>query len=143
MIVDTSAIVAILRKEPEAIRCADLLVRAEAARLSAATYLEAAIVIDGSGNHTTSRQLDALVEAAGITIEPVTEHQARLARTAYREFGRGSGNPARLNFGDCFAYALAKETDEPLLFVGNDFVHTDVDTAGDSSGFHRGSPQDS
>lgn len=138
MIVDTSAIVAILRKEHEAIRCADLLAKAEHSRLSAASYLEAAIVIDGSGNHTTSQQLDALVEAAELTIEPVTRQQVHIARTAYREFGRGSGHPARLNFGDCFAYALAKDTGEPLLFMGNDFVHTDVDAAGDYSGFHDG-----
>lgn len=138
MIVDTSAIVAILRKEPEAIRCADLLAKAEHSRLSAASYLEVAIVIDGSGNHTTSQQLDALVEAAELTIEPVTRQQVHIARKGYREFGRGSGHPARLNFGDCFAYALAKDTGEPLLFVGNDFVHTDVDAAGNYSGFHKG-----
>lgn len=138
MIVDSSAIVAILRKDAEAARCADLLIRAEHPRLSAATYLEAAIVIDGSGNPNTSRQLDALIEEAGLTIEPVTAHQARLARTAYRTFGRGSGHPAKLNFGDCFAYALAKDTGEPLLFVGNAFVHADVNAAGDYSGFHDG-----
>lgn len=103
MIVDTSAIVAILRKETEAARCADLLTNAARPRLSAASYLEAAIVIDGSRNHLTSRQLDALVEEAELSIEPVTESQVRIARTAYREFGRGSGHPARLNFGDCFA----------------------------------------
>lgn len=131
MIVDTSAIVAILRKETEAARCADLLTNAARPRLSAASYLEAAIVIDGSRNHLTSQQLDALVEGAELSIEPVTESQVRIARTAYREFGRGSGHPARLNFGDCFAYALAKDTGEPLLFVGNDFAQTDVQAAGD------------
>jgi len=131
VIVDTSAIVAMLRKEAEARRCADLLINAERPRISAASYLEAAIVIDGSRNQLTSQQLDALVEEAELTIEPVTAHQARIARMAYREFGRGSGHPARLNFGDCFAYALAKDTGEPLLFVGKDFTHTDVQVATD------------
>lgn len=131
MIVDTSAIVAILRKEAEGRRCTDLLTHAEHPRLSAASYLEAAIVIDGSRNQLTSQQLDALVEETELTIEPVTANQARIARMAYREFGRGSGHPARLNFGDCFAYALAKEIGEPLLFVGNDFPQTDVRAAGD------------
>lgn len=131
MIVDTSAIVAILRKEPEAHQCADLLTNAERSRISAASYLEAAIVIDGSRNQLTSQQLDVLVEVAELTIESVTANQARIARRAYREFGKGSGHPARLNFGDCFAYALAKDTGEPLLFVGNDFTHTDVRVATD------------
>lgn len=131
MIVDTSAIVAILRKEAEAVRCADLLANTERPRLSAASYLEAAVVIDGSRNQVTSQQLDDLIEEAELKIEPVTESQARIARKAYREFGRGSGHPAQLNFGDCFAYALAQEANEPLLFVGNDFTHTDVQVATD------------
>lgn len=126
MIVDTSAIIAILREETEAARCADLLLRAEHPRLSAASYLEAAIVIDGSRNVVTSRQLDALVEETELTIEPVTESQVRIARAAYREFGKGSGHRARLNFGDCFAYALAREANESLLFVGDDFAYTDI-----------------
>jgi len=100
-------------------------------RLSAASYLEAAIVIDGTQNPVLSRNLDVLLEEAELTIEPVTANQARIARMAYREFGKGSGHPARLNFGDCFAYALAKDTGEPLLFVGNDFTHTDVHVATD------------
>lgn len=109
------------------------------ARLSAASYLEVTIVVDGTRNPVLSRNLDvlldALLEEADLTIEPVTANQARIARMAYREFGRGSGHPARLNFGDCFAYALAKETGEPLLFVGNDFAQTDLRPAGDD---HRG-----
>lgn len=99
------------------------------ARFSAASYLEAAIVVDGTRNPELSRKLDALLEEAELKIEPVTANQARIARMAYREFGRGSGHPAQLNFGDCFAYALAHETNEPLLFVGNDFTHTDVQVA--------------
>lgn len=107
-------------------RCVDLLLRAEHPRLSAASYLEAAIVIDGSRNQLTSQQLDALAEETELTIEPVTESQARIARMAYREFDKGSGHRARLNVGDCFAYALAKDTDEPLLFIGDNFTYTDI-----------------
>jgi len=136
VIVDTSAIIAMLRNEPAGSRCADHLAEAEVVRISAATYLEASIVVDGSRNPALSQEFDDLIEAAEMLIEPVTEHHAHLAREAYRTFGRGSGHPARLNFGDCFAYALAKETNVPLLFVGNDFAHTDVRPAVD----WRGSP---
>jgi len=129
--VDTSAIIAILRNEPAGTRCADALAEAEVARISAATYLEAAIVVDGSRSPVLSRQFDDLIEAAGMMIAPVTERHVQLARAAYRTFGRGSGHPARLNFGDCFAYALARETDDPLLFVGSDFAHTDIRSAVD------------
>ena len=92
-------------------------------------FPEAAIVIDAGRSPVASRRLDDLLREAGITIEPVTEAQARIARQAYRDFGRGSGHPARLNFGDCFAYALARETGETLLFKGDDFTHTDVSPA--------------
>jgi ribonuclease VapC len=86
-------------------------------------------VIDASRSPIASRRLDDLIRAAGITIEPVTEVQARLARDAYRDFGRGSGHPARLNFGDCFSYALARDTGDPLLFKGDDFSRTDIQPA--------------
>ena len=78
------------------------------------------------GWHESSREFDALIERFEEVIEPVTADQARIAREAYQRFGQGSGHPAKLNFGDCFAYALATELDEPLLFVGQDFIHTDV-----------------
>ena len=94
--------------------------------MSAASFLEAAIVIDRLPNPRASVRFNELLSDLGIIIEPVTAHQATLAREAHRRFGRGSGHPAKLNFGDCFAYALAKYLDEPLLFVGQDFVHTDV-----------------
>ncbi|MBM7786104.1 type II toxin-antitoxin system VapC family toxin [Tenggerimyces flavus] len=97
--------------------------------MSAANFLEAAIVIDRVGDPVLSRQLDALIDEASIEVEAVTKSQAHLARTAYRDFGKGSGHPAGLNFGDCFAYAWAKEAGEPLLFKGDDFVHTDVTPA--------------
>lgn len=130
MIIDTSALVAILRDEPEAEICARAIESAAERRVSAVNFVEAAVVIDGSRDPVASRRFDDLLREAGVLIEPVTEIQARLARDAYRDFGRGSGHPARLNFGDCFAYALAKVTGEPLLFKGDDFTQTDLKSAG-------------
>lgn len=129
MIIDTSALLAILRDEPEARACAEAIAEATTRGLSAANYLETAIVIDASRDPIAGRRLDDLLKAADIAIEPVTEAQARLGREAYRDFGKGSGHPAQLNFGDCFAYALAKAKGEPLLFKGDDFVRTDVTPA--------------
>lgn len=126
MIVETSALLAILRDEPEALACAKAIEIAPVRRLSAANLLEAALVIDASRDPVASRRFDDLIKAANIAIEPVTEEQAKLGRAAYRDFGKGSGHPAQLNFGDCFAYALAKATGEALLFKGRDFSHTDV-----------------
>jgi ribonuclease VapC len=126
MIIDTSALIAILRDEPEAAFCAMAIESAVHRRVSAANFLETAVVIDGSRDPVASRRFDDLVNEAHLLIEPVTEAQARIAREAYRDFGKGSGHPAQLNFGDCFAYALAKAKGEPLLFKGNDFTHTDL-----------------
>jgi ribonuclease VapC len=126
VIIDTSALIAILRDEPEAEDCARAIERNPIRRLSAANFVESALVIDGSRDPIASRRFDDLVREAHIAIEPVTEAQARIAREAYRDFGKGSGHPAKLNFGDCFAYALARTTGEPLLFKGEDFVHTDI-----------------
>jgi ribonuclease VapC len=123
MIVDTSALIAILRAEPEARAFAIAIADADHRRISAANYLEAAMVIDGSHDPIASRRFDDLLREAAIAIEPVTEEQAKVAREAYRDFGRGSGHAAQLNFGDCFAYALAMTTGEPLLFKGDDFLH--------------------
>ena len=103
-----------------------LTMSAEPKRMSAANYLEAAIVVDANRNPLLSRRLDDLIVQTEIMAEPVTLEQADIARAAYRDFGRGSGHPAQLNFGDCFAYALAKSMREPLLFKGDDFSHTDV-----------------
>jgi ribonuclease VapC len=123
MIVDTSALIAILRVEPEARAFAIAIADADHRRISAANYLEAAMVIDGSHDPIASRRFDDLLREAAIAIEPVTEEQAKVAREAYRDFGRGSGHAAQLNFGDCFAYALAMTTGEPLLFKGDDFLN--------------------
>jgi ribonuclease VapC len=129
MIVDSSALVAVALNEPDAASFATTLNRTAKPAISAANYLEASIVIDRSGNPLASRIFDELVREVGLTIEPVTAEQARIAREAYRDFGKGSGHPAGLNFGDCFAYALAKDRGEPLLFKGDDFSHTDVRSA--------------
>ena len=126
MIIDTSALVAILRDEPEAEICATAIESATERRVSAVNFVEAAVVIDGSRDPIASRRFDDLLREARVLIEAVTEIQARLARDAYRDFGKGSGHSAKLNLGDCFAYALAKTTGESLLFIGADFGHTDI-----------------
>ena len=129
MIVDTSALIAILRDEPEARACASAIESSAIRRVSAANFVETALIIDASRDPVASRRFDDLIREAQITVEPVTEAQARIAREAYRDFGKGSGHPAKLNFGDCFAYALAKVTAEPLLFKGDDFARTDIEPA--------------
>ena len=129
MIIDSSAILAILRAEPDMGSYTRAIEEAHHVKVSAATYLEVAIVVDKSNDAILSRRLDQLLDQAHAVIEAVTEAQARVARAAYRDFGKGSGHRAKLNFGDCFSYALAKEFDEPLLFKGTDFKHTDIASA--------------
>jgi ribonuclease VapC len=129
MIIDTSALIAILRAEEDASDMAHAIERASDRRISAANYLETAVVIDSSRDPIASRRFDELVSAADLRVEPVTRDQAQVAREAYRDFGKGSGHKAALNFGDCFAYALAKTTGESLLYKGNDFTHTDITPA--------------
>lgn len=131
MIADTSAIIAILKDEEDAPRYARAIARADIRRLSAASYLECGIVLDSQRDPIISRALDEFLDEAGFAIEPVTERQARLARQAYADFGKGSGHPAGLNFGDCLAYALATELREPLLWKGDDFTHTGIRSAAD------------
>jgi ribonuclease VapC len=127
MIVDTSAVIAVLKEEEDTPHLLHtLLVSAQPKRMSAANYLEAGIVVDANRNPLLSRRFDDLIARTEIVVEPVTREQAEIARAAYRDFGRGSGHPAQLNFGDCFAYALAKAMREPLLFKGDDFSQTDV-----------------
>lgn len=128
MIMDSSAIVAVLRAEPDAPKFAKAIESAPARHVSAVSYVEAAIVIDSGKDAIASRRFDDFFRASGIAVETVTPRQAEIARHAYRDFGKGR-HRAGLNFGDCFAYALAKEMDEPLLFKGNDFRHTNVESA--------------
>jgi ribonuclease VapC len=129
VIIDTSALIAILAAEDDAPAYAHAIANTSVRRLSAASYLECGIVLDNQHDPVVSRALDELVAEADISIEPVTEHQARLARQAYADFGRGSGHRAGLNFGDCLSYALALDTREPLLWKGNDFGHTGIPSA--------------
>lgn len=129
MIIDTSAIIAILRDERDAASFARAIADAQNRRVSAVNFVESAVVIDASRDPIASRRFDDFFAEANIAVEPVTENQAQLARAAYRDFGKGSGHPAKLNFGDCFAYALAKSAGEPLLFKGSDFTHTDINSA--------------
>ena len=129
MIIDTSALIAILRVEDDASDMALAIEWVQVRKISAASYLETAVVIDGSRDPIASRRFDELVDTAELRVEPVTHDQARIARDAYRDFGKGSGHKAGLNFGDCFAYALAKSTGEALLFKGNDFSYTDITPA--------------
>jgi ribonuclease VapC len=126
VIVDSSALLAIVLDEPLSARCLQTLLESPTNRISAASFLEAAIVVDRSPDPRDPSRFAELVSDLDFSIEPVTVRQATIAREAYGRFGKGSGHPAKLNFGDCFAYALAKELDEPLLFIGQDFVHTDV-----------------
>ena len=127
MVIDTSAILALLSLEPEAARLASAI-EADATRLlSAATLLEVAIVIESRFGSAGGRELDYLVVRAAIQAEPVTVEHAELARDAWRRFGKGR-HPANLNYGDCFSYALARASGEPLLYKGNDFAQTDITT---------------
>jgi ribonuclease VapC len=128
VIADTSALVAILYGEEEASVFADLIQRADMCRMSVATYLELTLVIEKQLGPEGTRHAENFVRRAGIQIEPVTVEQGLIARQAFFDFGKGR-HPAALNYGDCFPYALAKALDEPLLFKGNDFSQTDVESA--------------
>jgi ribonuclease VapC len=125
MIIDTSALLAILFDEPDGPALLRQIAEAPIRLMSSANAVEAWIVADRHANSAKGPALDALLETLGVDIVPVTIQHARLARTAYHTYGKGR-HPAGLNFGDCFAYALAKATDLPLLFKGDDFGQTDV-----------------
>jgi len=131
MILDTSALVAILFGEPEAEDFARLILEADVCRLSVVNHVELSIVLERQARPEAAHQAEAFLRAASIVIEPVTLQQGALARQAYYDFGKArdfgrARHRARLNFGDCFAYALAKAMDEPLLFKGDDLSKTDV-----------------
>lgn len=128
MIVDASALLAILLAEPEAAAFAAALARTADPKMSAVNYLEVAIRIDRENSIVAAQKLEDFMAITGITVLPVSLNQTRLARLAYAEFGKGR-HPAGLNFGDCFAYALAKETGLPLLFKSDDFPRTDIEAA--------------
>jgi ribonuclease VapC len=125
MVVDTSALVAIFLLEPEAEQFAHTILETPKAAISVANLLEAAIILDARIGHEDSSELDEFIANVGLEVEPVTLDEVRVARQAYRIYGRGN-HPAALNFGDCFAYALARTTGLPLLFKGDDFAQTDV-----------------
>jgi ribonuclease VapC len=129
MIVDSSALVAVIKRESDWLTLSGRMNSVNSLRMSAASYLETSIVLDSRRDPAMSAGLDELIEDVGIVIEPVTAEQAKIARQAYRDYGKGSGSPANLNFGDCFTYALARDKREPLLYKGDDFVHTDLRAA--------------
>jgi ribonuclease VapC len=127
IVVDTSVIACLFLEEEEAQRFAGALEKASAVAFSAASYLEMSIVLRARlALPDLTQRIDQLISDGGIRIDPVTVEQARIARDAHARFGKGSGHPAQLNFGDCFSYALARALDAPLLFKGNDFSHTDI-----------------
>lgn len=128
MVLDTSALVAILRDEPESDAFADLLALADDPLISAATLLECSMVVHRRAGPRAIQRLDDLLHVTGIRVAAVDVAQAHAARDAWLRYGKGR-SPAGLNFGDCFSYALAKTTGRPLLFKGNDFAHTDVTPA--------------
>ena len=128
MVIDTSALLAILQREPEEERLIRAIGVAPACLISAGSLLEAGIIAQSRRGDQGARDIDLFVVRLRIEVAPVTEAQAHIARRAFRRFGKGQGHPASLNFGDCFAYALAIDTGEPLLFKGDDFSRTDVTT---------------
>ena len=128
MIVDSSALLAILYREPDAARFEQAIAATVPCRMSVANALEVSMVVEGRGGVAAGDELDAFLETSGIELTPVTVEHLAAARRAWRRFGKGN-HPAGLNFGDCFAYALAETTGEPLLFKGGDFTQTDVPSA--------------
>lgn len=129
MIIDSSALIAIIWLEDGNEKFVRKLAATSNSAISSSTLLEARIVAQRSGFDGAESNLTALVEDHAIEIVPFSSSQQQIAADAHRKYGRGSGHPARLNFGDCFAYALAKERGEPLLFKGKDFSETDIENA--------------
>ncbi|MFT4135629.1 type II toxin-antitoxin system VapC family toxin [Microbacterium sp.] len=129
MIVDTSAVMAVLEREPEGDAVAEALAVSPATRISAVTLVELTAVVQRYGRVEVHRKVDRLLQTWGVETVPFDSEQSRIARQAYRDYGRGSGHPAQLNLGDCFSYALATVTGDPLLYVGQDFAATDIPPA--------------
>lgn len=129
MILDSSAIIAILADEPEAPALSRAIEDASGTSIAAPTLVEIYVVADRARDPRARSAVEAIIRSIDPHIEPFTAEHATIARQAHRDYGRGSGHPARLNYGDCFSYALAKATGEPLLYKGDDFVHTDIRSA--------------
>jgi len=129
MVIDSSALIALLLAEPETAEFVAAIAAASNRLAGAPSYLETAIVISARSGPEAQEKLDRLLADLSVTIVPFTRDQAVLAIAAYQRYGKGGGHPAGLNFGDCFTYALAKVTGEPVLFKGNDFSQTDLETA--------------
>ncbi|HJS89988.1 MAG TPA: type II toxin-antitoxin system VapC family toxin [Steroidobacteraceae bacterium] len=125
MVLDTSAILAILQDEPERRKFNEAIEAAETRLLSTASYVECSMILESRYGADGIRDLDLLIAKAQVSLVAVDEEQANLARRAFRKYGKGR-HPAGLNFGDCFSYALAQSLNEPLLFKGNDFPQSDV-----------------
>ena len=125
MVIDTSALVAILQNEPERRTFNEAIEAADTRSISTASLLETSIIIESRYGPDGVRDLDLLISKAQISLVSVDTDQTYIARHAFRQYGKGR-HPAGLNFGDCFAYALAKALDEPLLFKGGDFTQTDI-----------------
>lgn len=128
MVIDTSAMLSVLLGEPESLRVLEAIVDAEAPRMSAANWLQLAMIVEEKGGRLASLRLDEFLRLAGVEIAAVSPEQATAARTAWRYFGRHK-HSARLDFADCFSYALAKSTGDTLLFTGDAFARTDVEPA--------------
>ena len=126
MIVDASALLAVVLAEPDAARYADAMTDAEHLRISAPSWFEASLIVDRRGDTLARSRFDEFARTFEVSIEPFTAAHAIAARQAWREYGRGSRHPAKLTFGDCLAYGFAKVEGEPLLYKGDDFPHTDI-----------------
>jgi len=126
MVIDSSALIVLLLDEPETRDFVAAIARASTRLVGAPSYLETSIVMLGRSGPTALESVNRLLAELSAQIVPFSEEQALLAIGAYKQYGRGTGHPAHLNFGDCFTYALAKQTAEPLLFKGGDFSHTDL-----------------
>jgi ribonuclease VapC len=128
IVIDTSAIIAILRDEPERRSFTEAIERADQCLMSAVSFVETSMVMEARNGYDGLRDFDLFLLKAGIALEPVDSEQAKVARSAFIRFGKGR-HEAHLNFGDCFSYALAKVMGAPLLFKGNDFIRTDIEAA--------------
>lgn len=126
MIVDSSVLIALILQEPGHQKIGRVLRAEDTLHMSTATWVELGVVADRRLSEVNQHRLDAMIDGLGIVLVPLSVAQARRARQAHRRYGPCSGSAARLNMGACFSYALAIELDEPLLFVGDDFTHTDV-----------------